>query len=172
MTGFDIDGFRSRITVAACKAVERFKSEMPEAEICGFALYSDSDATSVASSFNTVTHLAAMQAEYPEDPFCFKWNPSEWSHEGFGEEFFEDLSSDMLKLSQSFSSFTEFEAYRSDVFNVCVDVLKELRKVELKEVIFVFSITDSILPEMQIKWIGSINTPLETAEFERWIVQQ
>lgn len=172
MTGFDIDGFRSRITVAACKAVERFKSEMPETEICGFALYSDSDATSLSSSFNTVTHLAAMQAEYPEDPFCFKWNPSEWSHEGFGEEFFEDVSSDMIKLSELFSNFTEFEACRSDVFNVCVDVLKEMRKAELKEVIFVFSITDNILPEMQVKWTNNINIPSEAAEFERWIAQQ
>lgn len=172
MVVFDVDDFRSRVVTAARQAIIEVEREIPDSEVCGFALYSDSDATSLSPAFNCRTHLAKMQAEYPEDPFYFKWIPGEWSHESVGVEFFDDISKDMLRFSQSAPEGAEFKKYRDHIFSLCVDALKELRKTELAGVIFAFSVTDSIDPETQIHWIKEINSPLETAEFEGWIAQQ
>lgn len=172
MPVFDKNELRTRIVTSAHKAVIKIKKEIPESEICGFALYTDSDATSLSPSFNCKTHLVKMRSEYPEDPFCFKWNPSEWSHECFGGEFFDDISNDMMRFSESASDGVDFKQYRNDIFSACVDALKELRKTELEGVIFVFSVTDSIEPETQAHWIRETNSPSEAAEFENWIIQQ
>ena len=172
MVVFDAAEFHRRVVAASRQVIAKFTMQMPESEVCGFALYSDADATSLSVSLNCKTHLAKMQAKYPEDPVYFKWSPGEWSHEGFGEEFFADISEDMRRSCESVSEGPDFKQYCDAVFGLCVDALKELRQTELAGVIFAFSVTDTLDPETEIHWIRDTNCPSQAAEFERWIVQQ
>lgn len=171
MTTLDTDDFRIKIITATSKAINKIKEQMPQSEICGLALYSDSEASSLAPAFNCKTHLASLQAEYPEDAVYFKWSPNEWSHESYGEEFFTEISLALRQLSESTPEGEDLKKHRKNVFDVCMSALKELRKSELIESIYVFSATDYSSPQEEVFWIKAINSPLEAAEFEDWLIQ-
>lgn len=164
------DHFQRDIQVACKKAIEQFRQAHPTADVCGFALYSDADARTLVPSFNTADHLARVQAEEPAEQGYFKWSPAEWSHETFGGEYFNALSSLLWDLADSIPD-EDFERHRALVFKHCVAALKPLTTCAFKNAIYVFAVSDFQSVPEEIAWITQLNTPEQALEFKTWLEQ-
>lgn len=165
----DIDKLKENIRSAVEKVIDQILLEFPKEEICAFALYSDSDARTLAPSFNLRLHLVNMQAEDPDDKAYYKWSPAEWSHEFYGANFFDDISRELAKLSESVDEGKSFERYRNEIVESCVSILKEF-KSKLNNSIFVFAVTDFDDIAKETYWIKTLNSKSEALEFEEWRV--
>jgi hypothetical protein len=159
--------FQQDIQAACGKAITQFRNDYPDAEVCGFALYSDGDARTLVPAFNTADHLKRTQAENPEDWQYFKWSPAEWSHEAFGGEHFNNLSRLLWRLADSVGD-EDFVQHRNQVFEQCVEALKAIASSVFEGAIFVFSVSDYQSPEDEIAWITTLNTPEQAHEFKTW----
>ncbi|KPX30546.1 hypothetical protein ALO70_200151 [Pseudomonas amygdali pv. eriobotryae] len=162
-----IDALKENIRIAVDKIIDQILSEFPKDQICAFALYSDSDARTLAPSFNLKAHLNSMQAEDPDDKAYYKWSPAEWSHEFYRADFFDEVSKELEKLSESVGEGESFERYRKEVFESCVTILKEF-KHRFNDSIFVFAVTDFDDISLETSWIRSLNPTSEAVEFEEW----
>ncbi|WP_024680893.1 DUF4303 domain-containing protein [Pseudomonas syringae] len=167
MSKIDIGKLEENIRVAIEKVITRILAEFPKDEICAFALYSDSDARTLAPSFNLKAHLDTMQAEDPDDKTYYKWSPAEWSHEFYGADFFDDISKELARFSDAAGEGKSFELYRKEIFEVCVNVLNEF-KSKLSDSIFVFTVTDFDDIAQETSWIKTLNSTGEAMEFEKW----
>ncbi|KPZ10248.1 DUF4303 domain-containing protein [Pseudomonas syringae group genomosp. 3] len=163
----DIDNLKEKIRVAVELAIESISIKFPKEEICAFALYSDSDARTLAASFNLKAHLNSLQAEDPGDKVYYKWSPAEWSHESYEVHLFDDISSKLAKLSDTLGEGENFEQYRKTIFESCVCVL-EAFKNRLGDSIFVFAVTDFSDVNLESSWIKILNSSDESVEFEAW----
>lgn len=161
---------KRKIQAASLKAIEQFRNDFPNAEVCGFALYSDADARSLAPAFNTNDHLARVQAENPDDRQYFKWSPAEWSHEAFGGHFFADVSKTLWSIADA-SSRENFEQHRRQVFALCVAAMQKLTSSTFEHAIHVFSISDFESAPEEIAWICALNPPEQADEFKSWVEQ-
>lgn len=167
MSKLDIDKLKNNIRIAVEKVISEMLAEFPNDEICAFALYSDSDARTLAPSFNLKTHLDNMQTEDPDDSTYYKWSPAEWSHEFYGAHFFDEISVELTRLSESTDEGKSFEQYRKEIFESCVNILKEF-KGRLSNSIFVFAATDFDDVAQETSWIKNLNSPMDAREFEKW----
>jgi hypothetical protein len=158
------------IQAAALKAIELFRKDFPNVEVCGFSLYSDADARSLAPAFNTKDHLARVQAENPEDRLYFKWSHAEWSHEAFGGHYFADLSKTLWSMADA-TSRDHFEQHRRQVFEICVAAMQTLTGSTFEHAIQVFSVAGFESTHEEIAWICALNTPEQAGEFKSWLEQ-
>ena len=168
--GYINDDFQRDIQVACRKAIEQFRRAHPTASVCGFGLYSDADARTLVPAFNTADHLARVQAEEPADGAYFKWSPAEWSHEAFGGEHFNALSSLLWGLADSIAD-EDFERHRAHVFEHCVAALKPLTTCAFENAVYVFAVSDFLSVPEEIIWITELNTPEQALDFKTWVQQ-
>jgi len=164
------DDFQRDIQEACKKAIEQFRRANPTASVCGFALYSDADARTLVPAFNTADHLARVQAGEPTEQAYFKWSPAEWSHEAFGGEHFNALSSLLWDLADSIAD-EDFERHRAHVFENCVTALMPLTSCTFENAIYVFAVSDFLSVPDEITWITQLNTPEQALEFRTWLEQ-
>ena len=165
----DCKDLKEKIKAATIAAINRMTNEFSGHEVCAFALYSDTDARTLAPSFNLKSNLEAMQSSDPDDAIYYKWAPAEWSHEAYAAELFDGISEELASLSDSVSPEQDFEAHCEGVFQVCVDVLDEVRATHLSGKIVVFAVSDMVRPDWECKWIAQLNSEEEAKEFEIWI---
>lgn len=167
MDTLNIEQFQQDVFKASMSAIEQFRSDFPNTQVCGFALYSDADARTLAPSFNTQDHLTCVQAEYPDDAKYFKWSPAEWSHEAYGGDCFNDLSTMLWNMADA-TTDNNFVAHRRLIFEQCVIALKKLTTT-FDTAIYVFSVSDFECVEDEIAWVTALNTPEEAYEFRTWL---
>lgn len=167
MSILNTEQFQLAVLSASLSAIEQFRAEFPNIQVCGFALYSDADARTLAPSFSTQDHLTLIQAEYPDECQYFKWSPAEWSHEAYGGEFFNDLSKTLWSIAEA-TTYNNFVAHRRRIFEQCVIVLKKLTTT-FDTAIYVFSVSDFECVEDEIAWITALNTPEQADEFRTWM---
>lgn len=167
MATLNIERFQQDVFKASMSAIEHFRSDFPNTQVCGFALYSDADARSLVPAFNTQDHLTRVQAEYPDDAKYFKWSPAEWSHEAYGGDFFNDLSTMLWNMADA-TTDNNFVAHRRLIFEQCVIALKKLTTT-FDTAIYVFSVSDFESMEDQIAWVTALNTPDQADEFRTWM---
>lgn len=164
------DQFQHDVEVACKQAIEQFRQAHPNADVCGFALYSDADARTLAPSFNTADHLASLQAEEPDELLYFKWSPAEWSHEAFGGEHFNALSKMLWEWADAIPD-EAFQLHRARVFEHCVAALKPLTTGTFANAIYVFAVSDFESAQEEIAWITQLNTPEQALEFKTLLEQ-
>ncbi|UZJ58328.1 DUF4303 domain-containing protein [Pseudomonas sp. KU26590] len=167
MSTLNIVHFQRDVLSASMSAIEQFRADFPKTQVCGFALYSDADARTLAPSFNTQDYLARVQAEYPGEEQYFKWSPAEWSHEAYGGEFFNDLSKMLWNMADA-TTESNFVAHRRHIFEQCVIALKKLTTT-FDTAIYVFLVSDFESIEDQIAWVTALNTPDQADEFRTWM---
>lgn len=159
--------FQRHVLSASMSAIEQFRAEFPNTLVCGFALYSDADARTLAPSFNTHDHLNCVQAEYPDEWQYFKWSPAEWSHEAYGGEFFNDLSKLLWNMADV-TTESNFVAHRRHIFEQCVIAMKKLTTT-FDSAIYVFSVSDFECVDDEIAWVTALNNPGQADEFRTWM---
>ncbi|MCF7532922.1 DUF4303 domain-containing protein [Pseudomonas petrae] len=167
MSTLNIEQFQRDVLNASMGAIEQFRADFPNTQVCGFALYSDADARTLAPSFNTQDHLTRVEAEYPDEGQYFKWSPAEWSHEAYGGEFFNDLSKMLWNMADATTEIN-FLAHRRHIFEQCVIALKKLTTT-FDTAIYVFSVSDFECGEDEIAWVTALNTPDQADEFRTWM---
>ncbi|HEN8800499.1 TPA: DUF4303 domain-containing protein [Pseudomonas putida] len=163
------NNLKEKIKTATIAVAERMANEFPEGEVCAFALYSDADARTLAPSLNLRSNLEAMQSGDPDDAIYYKWAPAEWSHEAYAAELFDGISEELAGLSDSMSPEQDFEAHCERIFQICVDVLDEVRPMFLPGKIVVFAVSDMVRADWECKWIAQLNSAEEAREFESWM---
>lgn len=147
------------------------------AEVCSFALVSDDGAMTVVPYTNTLLHLHKMQQEDPEDKEVYEFEPAEWcTSDGANEEvnkLCEILNSGALRKSS-----TNFEEFKNELFETCVEVLEELRQEGFftntlqKDILILFSISDTDEPkENLLDWARRINVPAIFKDYEAYMHQ-
>lgn len=166
MPTLNIEQFQQDVLNASMSAIEQFRSEFPNAQVCGFALYSDGDARTLVPAFNTQDHLTRVKAENPDDWQYFKWSPAEWSHEAFGGDYFNDLCKMLFNLTDA-TTEGNFVAHRKHVFEQCVIALKKLTTT-FDDAIYVFAVSDFECLEDETTWFTALNTPDQVNEFRAW----
>lgn len=167
MSTLNIEQFQRDVLNASMRAIEQFRADFPNAQVCGFALYSDADARTLVPAFNTQDHLTRVQAEYPDDGQYFKWAPAEWSHEAYAGDYFNDLCKMLWNLADA-TTEDNFVAHRRHIFEQCVTALKKLTTT-FDDAIYVFSVSDFECLEDEITWLTALNTPDQAAEFKTWM---
>lgn len=159
----------SQIFNTSVAVIEKYLTEFPEEKVCAFALYSDSDASSVAASFNTEEHLSKLQAGDPDDKEYYKWSPAEWSDESFGEEYFEGISNELFELSDNLVNDEKICAHRKFIFDICVSVLGKLRESYFPSAIYIFAATGFRDFSVEVDWAKKLNNVAQASEFETWL---
>ena len=151
----------------------------PEADFCGYALYSDASAMTVCCAVNTRSHLARLEAE-AEDPAeaeYYRWTPAEWSMEGTTAEQFAPIS---RRLRTEDRPDGEFVGFRDGVYEACVAALESLvaegafgagAGVDADAdhvVVFAVSDPDDLDPALEREWMRRLNPPGQADRFARW----
>ncbi len=170
----DYKALKDDIKLATKQCFSELQKKYPNDNVCGYALYSDSDATSVSPAMNTLAHLQELQAEDPDDKAYYKWSPGEWAHEFEGAEFFSAISKALFEEAKSIIATEKLIAFRKNVYEACVSGLEELLKEGVfprgaEEFVLVFTLSDSEVPDDEIQWIKRLNTEKNANEFESWI---
>ena len=158
----DFDKLKQQIKAITKQAfLENFKKYGQETH--SFALVSDDGAMTIVPFTNTVTHLQKMQTEDLEYKEVYEFEPAEWfTSDGANEE--------VNKICQTLASTTqqlegsEFEQFKYQLFETCVEVLEELQTEKFftnqlqKEIMVLFSISDTEeTTENLTKWNKRIN---------------
>ncbi|MCQ3002939.1 DUF4303 domain-containing protein [Pseudomonas syringae] len=167
MSTLNIEQFQRDVLKASMSAIEQFRADFPNAQVCGFALYSDGDARTLVPAFNTQDHLERVKAEYPEEWQYLKWYPAEWSHEAYAGDYFNDLCKMLWNLADA-TTEDNFVAHRKHVFEQSVIALKKLTTT-FENAIYVFAVSDFECPEDEIAWVNALNTPDQAEEFRAWM---
>ena len=116
------------LTRASAEALQQLEDAADGDEVCAIALYSDASAMSIDMAANTSEHLEEMREDDPDDPIYYKWSPGEWALEDFATPVFAAAQALLRKLEAIPKPQAEFERHRDRVFEICVQVLAELRK--------------------------------------------
>ncbi|RKZ51156.1 MAG: hypothetical protein DRR16_23135 [Candidatus Parabeggiatoa sp. nov. 3] len=168
MTHFDFDEFEKKLK----KVTQEIFLSINSKNVCGFSLFSDSDAGSILASFNTISHLENNWKEYPyEDKEYYRWYPAEWFEEGIPNEELDNLSLKLFKAEYFDDSFMK---HKEKVFKTIVNVLKELKDEGLfnstgNDFVLVFYATDSEERQNELKWIKELNKEVLFKEYENWM---
>jgi hypothetical protein len=162
-----------KIKEAAIKAFKSVRQQEPELRFCGYGLYSDTDAITVCPAQNSCIHLTNMIDDDPDDKEYYRWSPGEWSHESKGIEFFNEISTYLRTEAKLIKSIDKYEQFKSDVYQSCVLVLKELREEGFfsdmdGNGVIVFTVSDT-LNSSECEWIGLLNNDDASQEFKDWI---
>lgn len=163
-----------KIKEAAIKAFKSVREQEPELRFCGYGLYSDTDAITVCPAQNSCIHLVKMTDNDPDDKAYYRWSPGEWSHESKGIEFFNEISTYLRAQAKLIESTKEYEQFRSDVYQSCVLVLKELKEegffsdIDDNNGVIVFTVSDTINSN-EYEWIALLNNDEASQEFSEWI---
>lgn len=175
---FDAAGFRKALAAAAKKAFAR-AAKLGE-PVCGYALYSDSDAMTVSATINTASHLDAQQKKDPSDADTYRFNPGEWAKEGFANELFEPLQRKLRVAAKATQTASEWSDLRDAVFESCVSVLEDLREAGAFETgtgarigrespLVIFAVSDNEDPKNEKRWFRRLNPPTAYKAFATWI---
>lgn len=176
MAAFDVPGFRKALLAAAKKAFAR-AAKLGE-PVCGYALYSDSDAMTVSATINTASHLKAQQKKDPSDADTYRFNPGEWAMEGFANELFEPLQRKLRAAAKTTQTASEWSDLRDAVFEACVSVLEELREsggfatrvgTGRDSPLVIFAVSDNEDPKNEKRWFKRLNPPAAYKAFAAWI---
>jgi hypothetical protein len=162
----DFDALRRDIRVAAEETFADLRSRHP-GEICGYALYSDSDGITVCCAANTRQHLAAARAEYPDDAEMCRWSPAEWGYEGIAGSVFAPLSKRLYTDWSAGLDQVDFDAdaFRNQVYEACVTTLESLVHEgffggsDRDDVVVMFVVSDDEHPARGRRWIHRLNPP-------------
>jgi hypothetical protein len=124
----DGEALRGEVREAARAAFGEVHAEHG-AELCAFALYSDSDGGTICVAVNTRDHLARTTVASPEWAEHRVWEPAEWAHENIAVDHFDALH-DWLdesrdRIDSEFDHAT-FDKYRTTVWEACVRALEDL----------------------------------------------
>lgn len=164
---------KDKIKEAAIDAFKYVRQQEPELRFCGYALYSDTDAITVCPALNSCIHLTKMINDDPDHKVYYRWSPSEWSHEFKGVEFFDEISEYLRVEAKLIESNNEYEQFKSDVYQSCVLVLKELKEENFfsdmdGDGVIVFTISD-VINNNECEWIELLNNNDVSQEFSTWI---
>jgi hypothetical protein len=153
-----------------------FQAKKDSEIICGFALYSDGSASSIAASLNTRDHLDELVEENPDDKEYFRWSPAEWKYEGLESIKTNSLSKKLFEASGKISG-EEFYKFRNQIFDSSVRVLKRMKEEGVfsstdEDFILLFSVSDFSNPASEIAWVNALNDEALSQEFEEWITNE
>lgn len=170
----DFDDLRSKIEQAASEAFLAVRRKFPSQIFCGYALYSDPDAVTVAPAVNSVDHLKKMVGDDPGDAVYYRWSPGEWDHEFEGAEYFKDISILLNNEARKIDSEAKREVFRERVYECCVAVLESMKSKgffsDMDETgVLVFTISDGE-SDLESDWIARLNRRELSEEFRNWIV--
>lgn len=161
----DFDALRRDIRAAAEETFADLRARYP-GDVCGYALYSDSDGITVCCAANTREHLAAALAEYPDAAEMCRWSPAEWGYEGIGGSVFARLSKRLYTHWYAGIDDPGFDAdaFRNQVYEACVATLESLAHEGFfggtdREDVVVFAVSDDEHPERDRRWIHRLNPP-------------
>ena len=162
-----------KIKEAAIKAFKSVRQQEPELRFCGYGLYSDTDAITVCPAQNSCIHLTNMIDDDPDDNEYYRWSLGEWSHESKGIEFFNEISTYLRTEAKLIKSTDKYEQFKSDVYQSCVLVLKELKEDGFfsdmdGNGVIVFTVSDT-LNSSECEWIELLNNDDASQEFKDWI---
>ncbi len=153
-----------------------FIEEYPKEDICGFSIYSDESAMSVAVAINTHKHLEQAIKEEPDYASDFKFWPNEWEHDSLESKGLNDLS--VILQEASFAApKKQFAKHRSRIFGIMVDVMEELKNKKLfdelrDDFVLMFAATDFSDLEMEAGFAKRLNSEAIAQEFEAWKKEQ
>ncbi|MEK8018884.1 MAG: DUF4303 domain-containing protein [Candidatus Parabeggiatoa sp.] len=165
MTNFDFDEFEKKLK----KATKEIFLSINSKNVCGFSLFSDSDAGSISASFNTISHLENNWKEYPDEVSeYYRWYPAEWFEEGIPNDELNNLSLKLFNVEYFDDSFMK---HKEKVFKTIVNILKELKDEGLfnstgNDFVLVFYATDSEDIQNDLKWIKELNKEVLFKEYE------
>jgi len=127
---FDFVALRVLIEGAAVKSLQQILRHHPASRLCAFALYSDSDASTVLPSADERESRDERLAEHNGD-LAYKFNPSEWSLEAEGADFFTEVC-DLLQaeLDENEDDDLWHEWFAEGVYGACVDALEAALRME------------------------------------------
>ncbi|WP_439893718.1 DUF4303 domain-containing protein (plasmid) [Ralstonia sp. 25C] len=170
----NFDELCAKIELAASQAFSLVREKYPGRGFCGYALYSDLDAVTVAPSVNSVGHLQKMISDDPDDAVYYRWSPDEWDHEFEGADFFKDISASLRNEVKKMDSEDKREAFRRSVYECCVAALESLKSKgffsDMNDAdVLVFTISDAE-NALESDWIARLNRPDLAKEFRDWIV--
>ena len=173
MAKLDFPELRSRIKEAAESAFAQVRSRNPNEEFCGYALYSDPDASTVCPAVNTRTHLEKMIAKDPDDAVYYRWSPGEWNHEFEGAEYFKEISDLLGDEVRRIESPEEHKRFKQQVYEYCVRALEDMKREtffsDLDESgVLVFTVSDAT-NESERDWIDRLNSKELAQNFRDWI---
>lgn len=172
----NFDKLRSEIEEASKKCFSALKYKYSEDNICGYSLYSDSDAMSINPALNSKKHLDLMCADDPEDATYYRWSPAEWAYESEGTEFFQEISRQLRDESKKIKNKDQFIIFKANVYEACVKSLENLISIGFltsdseEDRVVVFTISDSEAPEEEAQWIERLNKEELSREFSIWIL--
>lgn len=171
----NINKLTQKIEEASRKCFLELRNKYGEANISGYALYSDASAMSVSPALNSVSHLEKKRTEDPSDFIYYKWSPGEWAHEFEGAGFFQEVSKLLSEEAKNMETQDKLEDFKRTVYEACVQSLENLISEGLlvksdDAYVIVFTISDSEDPEKEIEWIKRLNTESNSKEFSAWIV--
>lgn len=169
----DFNELRSKIEIDASKAFLAVRRKFPNQVFCGYALYSDPDAVTVAPAVNSIGHLQKMTNDDPDDAAYYRWSPGEWDHEFEGAEYFKEISTLLRNEASKANSQAEREVFRQDVYECCVAVLKSMKSKGFfsdmdESGVLVFAISDGE-SDLEGDWIARLNRHDLAEEFRDWI---
>ncbi|MFP1760718.1 DUF4303 domain-containing protein [Lonsdalea quercina] len=108
------------------KLIKKILSEKPDEHFYAFCLYTDSSAMTVSMSANSEEKLKSILAadddKSEENQSYYKWSTSEWAYEGYGADFFSELSKE-LRLEPERKEFSDFKK------NLINSLTKSLKRV-------------------------------------------
>lgn len=94
------------------KLIKKILSQKPDEHFYAFCLYTDSSAMTVSMSANSEEKLQSILAadddKSEENQSYYKWATSEWAYEGYGADFFSELSKE-LRLAPERKEFFNFK---------------------------------------------------------------
>ncbi|MFI6575521.1 DUF4303 domain-containing protein [Nocardiopsis sp. NPDC050513] len=164
---------RAEVVRAALAAFTGLRDARPDADLCGYALYSDADAMTVCCAANTRRHLDRLTAEDPADADYYEWTPAEWAVEGVAAEEFASICRCLRDARESVGE-AESTRFRDTVYEACVAALESLVADGAfgpgadHVVVFAVSDPDDDDPERETGWIRRLNPPERADRFARW----
>ena len=162
-----------KIEKAARKAFEEIRARHADQRLCGYALYTDSDAITVCPAANSERNLNRMMADDPDDSVYYRWSPGEWDHEFEGAQHFEEISALLEKEVGNIVRPQHHAEFKSQVHEACVLALENLRREgyfsnNSVDTVVVFGIGGGE-SEKEKDWIARLNDPLMAAQFIEWV---
>ena len=170
----DMPLLRKKIESAIKDCCLELKANHGQSNFYSFALYSDSEAASVAPSANTKDYLNELTNDDPSDATYYKWSPGEWQFEGVGAKHFNEISKELFFLSSKANSSSEKSKHRNIIFNCIVEALINVHQSGFfnsfaQNPIIVFSVIGNEDIKKEVRWISELNSIKEAEEFESWI---
>ncbi len=145
-------------------------------DVVAVALFTDSDARTLQPAALTRTHLAELEAEYPEYAVPYAWDPDEWDLlPRQGERNI--LNSVTAKLGALADEVDEaqWESFLLLAFNWMVEGMKNLHKEGFFDAAYpganvAFWVTDTrVHRENMIEWIQLFNPPERSAAYVAYL---